>query len=290
MVASLAQIEQDLAAIHQSVVQLSEDLQAAYGDYLNVLGAAVQQQLIMACYSVCTEGYPERFLALSFGQRQELQRILRQIANQTREELLAQLYPPTAEVEPGVDPLLAEPAVEGAEGQADTTIAPASQVQDKKQPRLDPPRLAQWQHSLEQAIATELQTVSYAVNRTLQQAGVLPGNLPEPLLEAATKAESGEVGSGKPNLLNLLVETRKDSEGEGSASEDSKPHNLLHIIAVNLRLAEIEFADVAVGTARNRIRQLLAQLRNLGRDYQKKQRERAIAEAQAAWRAGWYDE
>ncbi len=290
MVASLAQIEQDLAAINQSVVQLSEDLQAAYSDYLSVLGAAVHQQLIMACYSVCTEGYPERFLALSFGQRQELQRILRQIANQTREELLAQLYPPTAEVEPDVDPLFAELAMEGAEGRADTPIAPPDQAHDKKQTRLDPPRLAHWQQSLEQAIATELQTVSYAVNRTLQQAGVLPGNLPEPLLEAATKAESSEVGAGKPNLLNLLVETRKGSEGEGGESENSKPHTLLHIIAVNLRLAEIEFADVAVGTARNRIRQLSAQLRNIGRDYQKKQRERAIAEAQAAWRAGWYDE
>jgi len=61
-------------------------------------------------------------------------------------------------------------------------------------------------------------------------------------------------------------------------------------MVIQLRLTEIEFADAALNVIRNRIRNHSAQLRNLGREYQKKQRERAIAEAQSAWRASWFDD
>jgi len=61
-------------------------------------------------------------------------------------------------------------------------------------------------------------------------------------------------------------------------------------MAIHLRLIEIEFADAPLTAIRNRIRSQSAQLRNLGREYQKKQRERAIAEAQSAWRTSWSED
>jgi hypothetical protein len=62
------------------------------------------------------------------------------------------------------------------------------------------------------------------------------------------------------------------------------------LIAIQLRLSEIEFADTNVRTARNQVRQLESKLASLGREYHKRQRERTIAEAEAAWRASWFDE
>lgn len=285
MVASLAKIEQDLVALDQAVVNLADALQAAYASYLNALGSAVQQQLIMASYHVCTEGYPEKFLSLSFSQRQDLQQVLRRMAKQAQEELLAQLYPPTVQPEGLLLDDLAEQAAkaEFVEVESPETLAPP------KLRSLTPTDLLLWQQSLEEAITTELQTVSHAANRTLQQTGILPAKLPEPLLEVAAKAEPAESSGSAPNLLNLLVETRSESDLEATDLEVAKRHGLIHIVAIHLRLVEIEFADAAVALTRNQVRQQQAKLRNLGREYHKKQQERAIAEAQAAWRSSWYD-
>jgi len=41
---------------------------------------------------------------------------------------------------------------------------------------------------------------------------------------------------------------------------------------------------------RNQIRQLSSRLSTLRREYHKKQRERTIAEAEAAWRISWFEE
>ncbi|MHC5831391.1 MAG: hypothetical protein ACYT04_89355, partial [Nostoc sp.] len=64
---------------------------------------------------------------------------------------------------------------------------------------------------------------------------------------------------------------------------------LTQIMAINLRLGEIEFADVTLSSERRQIRSILVQLNKLGREYQKTHRERAIAEAEAAWRASWFE-
>jgi hypothetical protein len=116
----------------------------------------------------------------------------------------------------------------------------------------------------------------------LQQAGILPKKFPEPFVEAAAKADgSGEAMSGPPNLLKLLIET------EDEESEDS---SVTQIIAIHLRLSEIEFADATVRAGRNKIRNLLLKTSSLGREYHKKQQEWAVAKAEAAWRASWFEE
>ena len=117
----------------------------------------------------------------------------------------------------------------------------------------------------------------------LQKANILPNKLPEPILEAAAAVSeaSAEMMPGPPNLLNLMVQMENEQD-----SEESK---LTQIIAIKLRLAEIEFGDTKLSSERRQIRDILVQLNKIGRDYQKKQRERSVAEAESAWRASWFE-
>ncbi|MGI0489727.1 hypothetical protein ACN4EK_30275 [Pantanalinema rosaneae CENA516] len=301
MVGSVEQIEQDLAAIDKLIAELAEEFHQAYSSYLTVLGQAARQQLILASYHVCTQGYPTQFLDLSFSQRQQLQQQIRQLANQLQEDLLAQLYPPTpielldtpesGEVLPSstnLDPLtelLTPTEALPVEPEPEPPVDP-----EPKAPRsLTPTDLAHWREALEQNIAEELRTVSHAVNRVLQQAGILPKQLPEPVLQAASKAEMSDVAPHSPNLLNVLIASANDAAIEEDSEEPPSP-SMVHIVAIHLRLSDIEFANTPVTAARTRLRNFSGRLKTIGREYYKKQQERAIAHAQDAWRASWFEE
>ncbi|MBR8832845.1 MAG: primosomal protein [Stigonema ocellatum SAG 48.90 = DSM 106950] len=146
-----------------------------------------------------------------------------------------------------------------------------------------PIELATWQQNQERAMHQTLKKVSRETNLLLQKAGILPKTLPEPILEAAAAASetSAEVMPGPPNLVTLVIEIE-----HGQQSQDS---SLTQIMAINLRLGEIEFADATLSSERKQIRHILVQLNKVGQEYQKKQRERSIAEAEAAWRASWFE-
>ncbi|WP_407891243.1 primosomal protein [Scytonema sp. NUACC26] len=149
----------------------------------------------------------------------------------------------------------------------------------------NPVQILKWQHNLEKAVQDKLKLVSRDANLLLQRSGILPKKLPEPVLEAAAAAASeaaSEVMPGPPNLLSLVIEI--DNE------QQSEEPNLTQIMALNLRVGEIEFNDVTLSSCRKQIRSILVQLNRLGQEYQKKQRERSIAQAEAAWRAIWSDE
>lgn len=301
MAGSIERIEQELATLNQAVASLAEDLHTAYSSYLTALGQAVRQQLILAAYHLCTQGYPDSFLKLSYSQRQQVQQTLRQLAHQVNEELLAQLHIPVVpdesafdeitEIEEIVDKTDLDPLTAELLPDTITLAVPDSEAAASETPRsLTPADLAQWQQDLEEAIVQDLQMASHTANRLLQQAGVVPHRLPEPVLEAATKTEVADIASRTPNLLNLLVEASRDPADEAESDSAQRPPAVMHIMAIHLRLAEIEFTDPTVTAARSRIRSLAARLKTLGRDYRKKQRERAIAEAQAAWRASWFED
>ncbi len=270
MARAVERIEQDIAALLEASSAIAAELRSAYGSYLTTLGQAVRQQLILASYHLCTQGYPDAFRSLSFTQRQQLQQAIRKLGQHGVDQLLA--HTKTEDGNPG----RWEPREMGSQGEDDPDLTPSP-------PHLSNPGfLAQWQQNLELAIAQTLKTLSRDTNRLLQQAGILPKKLPEPLLEAAAKSEtSAESTAGPPNLLNLLI------ENENEESEDS---TVTQIIAIHLRLSEIEFADAMVRTGRNKIRNLLLRASSLGREYHKKQQEWAIAQAEAAWRSSWFEE
>ncbi len=300
MARAIDRIERDIAELEQATRAIALQFYGTYSSYLTDLGQAVRQQLILASYHLCTQGYAESFLKLSLNQRQQLQQDLRQLGKKVREMLFAALHRPVAKeplelqlFESGLNKLQesenrgflaaaspffqqeSEPPPEG--DRASESAEPTNLLSN-------PEQLMQWQQTLEMAIGKILQTTSHKANHLLQQVGILPQKLPEPLLEAATRAEPGEAAAvaGPPNLLNVLIETEN--------TEESQRSTITQLIAIHLRLPEIEFADPKVMAGRSQIRQLTAKLNKLGRDYQKKQRERAVAEAEAAWRASWFEE
>lgn len=294
MARAIERIEQDLAALEDAIAQVVAELHTTYSKYLTLLGQAVRQQLIMASFRVCTQGYPEAFLALSFNQRQQLQQMLRQLGKQAQEELRSHLdqsyelleadsldeLEELAEV--AEDAELPTPASERSED-AEQSPTPFSPSEFTNILLAEPDALTQWQENIEEAIEQTLQTVSTEVNQILQQNRIVPDKLPAAVLEAASKVEaSTSDSSGAANLLNLVMETDSDDDDEDTT--------LTRIIAINLRLSEIEFPDPTLTAGRNQIRNLSAKLSQLQRNYQKRQRERATAEAEAVWRSSWFED
>ncbi len=90
--ATVEQIERDIAALEAAVKVIAAELLSIYKSYLTTLGQAVRQQLILASYHLCTQGYPEPFLRLSFSARQQLQQAIRKLGqNAMLDHLLAYL-------------------------------------------------------------------------------------------------------------------------------------------------------------------------------------------------------
>lgn len=165
---------------------------------------------------------------------------------------------------------------------------------------LSPINLAKRHVLLERQLRAILQTVSNLANYLLKQAHVLP-DLPEMVLAAAAEAETGESGQTAPNLLNVLVEMGRDRtqedvdeedslEDKESLDEEDPESSMTHLVAINLRLADIEFADAHTALWRGKLQEVLARLKRLGSRHQKLQREKAQAEAEHAWRATWFEE
>lgn len=302
-------IEQDLAGLEEALAALNLEFRSTYEGYLAALGQAVRQQLILACYHLCTQAVPESFLKLSFEGRQKMQQSVKALAAESEEKLRSLVTESQAEeeIEEEEEEEEDEDDFDEEEEQEEEDEADDKEEDEKEKHQVSainylfslanyqlpstnsPESLARWQNSIEQSIANILKLLSRDTNRLLKQSGILPSQLPEPVLEAASGAESsGESVAGPPNLLNLIIETdvspasRKLAETLGSRA--------LHITAIKLRLSEIEFADAGTSAWRQQIRNLSLKLNSLGRDYQKKQRELAVVEAESAWRSSWFED
>lgn len=342
MTRAVEQIDRDIAALEEMVRAIAQEFHNTYNEYLAVLGKAMRQQLILAAYYLCTQGYPERFLQLSLNQQQALQQELQRLARKTQAQMQQFLIPvpiaketspeaiaksetqdtaseelsviSTEHLSLGEEQIWEEtnsdfyteltprelpfkpiyPSPERDASQAEIEEEDASQSEDLAEDLAKislkmgleeiqtPKDLMRWQDNLEQMIVETLQLVSHAANRMLQRAGMLPEQLPEPVLEVAAKAGiAADATVGPPNLLNLIVETE---------DKDEETSSITHVMAIRLRLSEIEFSDPTLTNWRSKVRQLMGQLGKLKQEYQKKKRERAIAAAEAAWRSSWYEE
>lgn len=422
MVRSVEVIRKELKALDETTATLAAEFDQLYQSYLEVLGKAVRQQVVIATYHLCTQVYPDAFLALSVSQREQLQQNIRRLGN--KGETWLQQLTDEPETEPqNFDDLSAEQqerisrltaALEAiptdeddAESEDDSSVEEVSAIsgEDSGQPtppiqfiavdasperepepserseafedqesqddaadsaandqvppededpqrsnsdservlqkqKMDPKSLIQsvlmaamaddLQESLsgrpftgedmtptllakhhlilEQRIRQVLHRVSKRANQHLKQANVIP-DLPEAVLDAAAEAESGpEKGRSMPNLLNVLVEMSADMENDRNQEdldqddegifdspqdeqddEEAIQGMMTHLAAINLRLSDLEFADVQSSMWRSKLRTALGKLRKLGKQYQRTQRELAIAEAEQAWRAVWYD-
>lgn len=411
MVRSVEIIRKELKSLDETTAALAIEFEQLYGSYLNVLGQAIRRQVVIAVYHLCTQVYPEAFLALSVSQREQLQKKIRQLGQEgqtwlqklmedhdpepqnfedlpaEQQERISRLtaaleaiptddesteedlprdqdFPPTVEETPeaaitptiqfiAVDSAEEEPieqvpaaaeqeedleAVEASEPEfspaeeSDSERALSKREMDPKSliqsvimaamaedmqetlngkpfsgDNLTPTLLAKHHLILEQRIRQVLHRVSKKANHHLKQAKVIP-DLPEAVLDAAAEAETGpEKGRSMPNLLNVLVEMSSEMESdsdreeadhdeEDSFEQDSQDGEdaiqgmMTHLAAINLRLSDLEFADVQSSMGRSKLRTALGKLRKLGKQYQRTQRELSIAEAEQAWRAVWYDD
>ncbi|NJL00098.1 MAG: hypothetical protein HC910_05840 [Spirulinaceae cyanobacterium SM2_1_0] len=366
MVKSIQRIEQELAVIAKQVETLKTEGCDRYRLYLQQLGQSVQRQLVTAAYQVCTQAYPDEFLALSYGQRQELQQALRQTSRQSAARLLDLIAEPALrspdsadlparilsklpltpeqlqrireklrqhqadapdaeastpsdlptttpdpepatasdgevtselsdfgdipEAEPRESVVLPLPVNLGSMALATTTSElehdrPAHREPPAPLPLDNPERLARWFQQVETGITKELQTLSNEVNRCLRTAAIFSADLPPKLLEAAVQAEeAGAAVGNSPNLLNLLIEAEREGD------EENREALVLQVTAVCLRLPEVEFSDATLRASRQALRELLTKAGKLSKQYQKLQREQAIANAEAAWRSSWSDD
>lgn len=321
--ASRERIEQDLAALEESLTAFNLEFRNTYESYLTALGQAVRQQLVLASYHLCTQVMPDAFLKLSFNERQKMQHSVRLLAAISQEKLrtLGTQEEVAEEVEEDLQEDLQEDLeddlqededddeieeydemAEYENRQEDDNIDDDRDIEEQEDsiihyqfpakkhelPTNSPEALARWQRNLEKAIFNIIKLLSRDTNRLLQQSGILPNQLPEQVLEAAYQAESsGESVAGPPNLLNIIIETGTSSPSESLGKR--RGTTAIQITAIKLRLSEIEFADAATSAGRQQIRNLSTRLNALGRDYQKKQRELAVVEAESAWRSSWIE-
>ncbi len=265
-------IQQDLTELSEAMAALNLEFRSTYKGYLTALGQAVRQQLILACYHLCTQAAPESFLKLSFDGRQKMQQSVRCLAIASQEKLRS-LVTPESESE------IESESESEIESESDFFAINFQFPARNNQLSIanSPESWARWQESIGDT------------NRLLKQVGILPHQLPEPVLLAASQADSsGDSVAGPPNLLNLIIETNDSSESESLG--ETRGTTAIQITAIKLRLSEIEFADADTSAWRQQIRNLSVRLNAIGRDYQKKQRELAVVEAESAWRASWYED
>lgn len=240
-----ARVDRELTKLASHSQQLGQELYQLYRDYLTSLAQAIRHHGIHVCYHICTHYYPAAFLALDLNQQRGLQKSLRRTISNSVIDLLNQLQPLEEIWEPSI--------------------------------------LLAWQLNLEEAIAHTLPSLSKKLNHLLQQASVIPQQVPRQLLEAAAKVDEAGEGSAKhPNILSVLVE--KNS----APAED--PPSIVPVHVIFLRLTEIEFADRQVMHGRKQINEFQSQLANLLRSYQRRAQQLQIKAAETAWHQSWFGE
>jgi hypothetical protein len=287
-VASVERVKQDIATLQQTASKLAEDLLQTYLEYFKALGQALRQQLILSGYHVCTQGYPTQFLSLSLNQRQALQQAFQDLAKQAQLRLNALLQQSlTKPTEESTAPFDAAEAESNLPAESLATAEPNSDSSSVKPFTIA--ALVEWQDALEAAIAHEIRAVSLKANRLLQQAGILPNKLPE-FLKATSNINANQMEAISKNMLEMLMDAQEEDEQNLEDEPDAAVSIVVQLVAVHLKLSEVEFSDGATTVLRNRLRSLTGRLKTLHQTYRKKERELAIAQAEEAWRAAWFEE
>lgn len=139
----------------------------------------------------------------------------------------------------------------------------------------------EWCKTIEKRLRHTLNCASQAVNRRLQAAQILPENIPSTVLDMAIQADNHQQSGQLPShLVNVMIEAELGQK---------KKKRRTRLTAIHLKVSEVEFSEPTVSAQRRRLREQVIKLRDLRQDYQRAKRNLAIAEAEAAWRASWYE-
>jgi hypothetical protein len=105
MGATLEQLSQELSALRTAAAAVGRDLRQVLTEYIQVLGRSLSRQLGLSGFHLCTQVYPEAFLALSVAERAALQQNIQTLGHQLSASLFEILQPLTfLDLETAVDP------------------------------------------------------------------------------------------------------------------------------------------------------------------------------------------
>lgn len=156
----------------------------------------------------------------------------------------------------------------------------ASELEEIQSP---PARLLRLMQRRDRAAEQILQTIAARANATLREAAILPERSLPRGIEIAIQGEEATIAL--EDLPNFLQPSLEEGETEGESNVNTPAP-----VPIRLQLSELEFSDPGVGVERNKIRQGLTTLKQLAKQYQQHEQELAIAQAELAWRASWYED
>jgi hypothetical protein len=293
MAKPIEQVEQDLHQLRTTSREIGRELTAAYRSYFGCFAPTLKQQSIQGCYHLCTNFYPEAFLKLNYDRRAQLLKTLQRVISNAIADLSVHIESSGQTSNSNSD---------DDEPTGELTAMPAIPIDWFETPS----SLSTWQKNLEEELAHSLKEISYKINVLLQQAQIMPPNIPKPILEANPEADrQGGNTANIPNLLSVSIGQNGDKHDEDRDNEEDDEDALdvalenliqhrdrdriIQIHSLYLRLTEIEFSNVTVLSLRKNISQLTNKVKILNREYLHKQQELKIAEAEAAWRNSWFE-
>lgn len=292
MARPIEQIERDLTQLRRASGQLGGELMSAYKSYFTTLALTLKKQSIQGCYYLCTNCYPEAFLKLNYDRRSQLLNTLKRVIGNVIKDLMVHLEPSDRN---------SNHHNSDEETTGELTSIPVMPMDWFETPA----SLSAWQQQIEEEIGHSLKEISYKVNLLLQQAQIMPPQIPKPILEASLEADrQGGSTANVPNILSILIEQESLEERELDDAHDSRSlipsiielssaedlPQIVQIHSLYLRLTEVEFSDVTALSLRKNISQLVNNVNMLKRDYIQKQQELKIAEAESAWRNSWFED
>jgi hypothetical protein len=169
----------------------------------------------------------------------------------------------------------AEPRIELRLDQAPTLPETARDTEDLRPET--PAGQLHWQESLERSIVQVLRSLSQSTTQLLDDANILSSPLPDP---GNDSSETTEIVNNPPNLVSLVMESK-------GRDKKRQPESRMQIVAIYLRLSDLEFQDTALMARRNLLRTSQQRLQSLAQDYKKRLRDRSIGQAEALWQASW---
>ena len=87
MTKSIKQVKQNLENLKSQVAETATELEELHSNYLELLSQSLKHQLILACYQICTQLYPQSFIELSLSAKQNLQQNLRKLGIELQPKL-----------------------------------------------------------------------------------------------------------------------------------------------------------------------------------------------------------
>ncbi|MGY6529812.1 MAG: hypothetical protein ACXITR_07775 [Cyanobacterium sp.] len=297
MAKSIKQLRDDLTVLDTEVRLLGKELYGLYGEYIEHFAPVVARQLILASYQICTQKYPDHFLPLSYQQKVDLQGKIKGLGKIFLGKLstyLTEIDVPDGELFvnfpeslTGVSPLEIES--EG-DGEVNSLEASIEGLSAEILPRvnlfadvLNPDDILRFYEEIEDCLGEVLTEISSGVNDLLKEYNILPAQIPAQVLEMALKNKDSSKGvADSPNLLCLVVEK------EDIVRKEIK--DITPVVAICLRLGEIEFGNNRLSRDRTKIVAIINKLNALQKRYERITRLYAIAQAESQWRSCWSEE